>query len=292
LRCAPASGEVLIADRGYARPRKLRTCLDLSGAAARDSIARVGWKAVARRDQASGHTRSPQPGGGRVHGIAHLAAVRDTSRRDLRSLPPEMADQAGIQANEIAAPYRSIIHPHRGRQPQLAVRPPDPRAADRRHWSGVPGSFPLWSWLPPAAARCGGLSSLCSTHSATHWVISACVPSSTPIRACTNSSLTPNDVEHDKGLLPSGPYPDACGAYPAMTVGAWCSTATFPRVGLSRSFDHASASRSCAYSALALRGPGWCWRRLPTRQGSGVPRPPSRDPLTARYSPADSRAGR
>lgn len=52
LRCVPVVSEVLIADRGYARAKELRTCLEPSGPAARDFIVRVGWKALALRDQA------------------------------------------------------------------------------------------------------------------------------------------------------------------------------------------------------------------------------------------------
>jgi hypothetical protein len=51
LRCAPAEGEVLIADRGYARAKDLRACLDPSGPHAREFIVRVGWRALALRDK-------------------------------------------------------------------------------------------------------------------------------------------------------------------------------------------------------------------------------------------------
>lgn len=50
LRCEPVTGEVLIADRGYARANELRRCLAPSGPDARDFIVRVGWKALALRD--------------------------------------------------------------------------------------------------------------------------------------------------------------------------------------------------------------------------------------------------
>jgi hypothetical protein len=60
LRCAPVAGEVLIADRGYAKAKELRACLAPSGSGtrdfardfARDFIVRVGWKALALRDRA------------------------------------------------------------------------------------------------------------------------------------------------------------------------------------------------------------------------------------------------
>lgn len=50
LRGAPAAGEVLIADRGYAKAKELQACLDPAGPHARDFIVRVGWKALALRD--------------------------------------------------------------------------------------------------------------------------------------------------------------------------------------------------------------------------------------------------
>jgi hypothetical protein len=50
LRCKPVEGEVLIADRGYAKARELRACLAQAGPHQRDIIVRVGWKALALRD--------------------------------------------------------------------------------------------------------------------------------------------------------------------------------------------------------------------------------------------------
>jgi len=55
LRCAPAAGEVAIADRGYARARELHECLDAFGPQARDFIVRVGWNALILQD-AEGHS--------------------------------------------------------------------------------------------------------------------------------------------------------------------------------------------------------------------------------------------
>src|SRR5216684_1853371 len=52
LRCAPVTGEVLMADRGYAKAKELRACLVSSAAGRRDFIVRVGWKALALRDAA------------------------------------------------------------------------------------------------------------------------------------------------------------------------------------------------------------------------------------------------
>lgn len=51
LRCEPVTGEVVIADRGYARAKELRACLTASGSGPRDFIVRVGWKALALRDR-------------------------------------------------------------------------------------------------------------------------------------------------------------------------------------------------------------------------------------------------
>lgn len=65
LRCEPVAGEVLIADRGYARAKELRACLDPSGAGSRDFIVRVGWQALALCDAE----------GKPFNLIAHLAAL-------------------------------------------------------------------------------------------------------------------------------------------------------------------------------------------------------------------------
>lgn len=59
LRCAPVEGEVLIADRGYAKAKDLWACLQPPGVAdggpdgttRRDFIVRVGWKALGLRDR-------------------------------------------------------------------------------------------------------------------------------------------------------------------------------------------------------------------------------------------------
>ena len=50
LRCTPVDGEVLVADRGYAKASELRACLDPSGGQTRDFIVRAGWKALALRN--------------------------------------------------------------------------------------------------------------------------------------------------------------------------------------------------------------------------------------------------
>jgi len=52
LRSAPVANEVEIGDRGYAKAKQLRACLDPSGPHAREFIVRVGWCALALRDAA------------------------------------------------------------------------------------------------------------------------------------------------------------------------------------------------------------------------------------------------
>lgn len=54
LRAEPAAGEVLLADRGYAKARELQACFDPGGKQAREVIVRVGWKAIGWRDPAGG----------------------------------------------------------------------------------------------------------------------------------------------------------------------------------------------------------------------------------------------
>lgn len=65
LRCAPATNEVLIADRGYAKTKALRACLDRSGPHPRDFIVRVGWRALILQDG----------NGDPFDLVAHLAAM-------------------------------------------------------------------------------------------------------------------------------------------------------------------------------------------------------------------------
>jgi hypothetical protein len=49
LRGGPASHEVLIADRAYAKARQLWACLDPAGVQRRDVIVRIGWKSLVLR---------------------------------------------------------------------------------------------------------------------------------------------------------------------------------------------------------------------------------------------------
>jgi hypothetical protein len=64
------TGEVLIADRGYAKAKELQACLGPSGSGARDFIVRVGWKALALRDR-EGNPFNP---------IAHLEKLPQGGR--------------------------------------------------------------------------------------------------------------------------------------------------------------------------------------------------------------------
>jgi hypothetical protein len=65
LHCAPVANEVLIADRGYAKTKALRACLDSSGPHPRDFIVRTGWRALIL------HDRNGDP----FDLIAHLGAL-------------------------------------------------------------------------------------------------------------------------------------------------------------------------------------------------------------------------
>jgi hypothetical protein len=65
LHCAPVTNEVLIADRGYAKAKALRACLDRSGPHPRDFIVRTGWRALIL------HDRNGDP----FNLITHLAAM-------------------------------------------------------------------------------------------------------------------------------------------------------------------------------------------------------------------------
>jgi hypothetical protein len=97
LRCAPVTGEVLMADRGYAKAKELRACLAPSASGPRDFIVRVGWKAVALRD----------PAGGPFSLIAQL------KKPFLADVPREWAVQAvvGSARRHTLLPVRLIVMP-------------------------------------------------------------------------------------------------------------------------------------------------------------------------------------
>jgi hypothetical protein len=93
LRCEPVAGEVLIADRGYAKARELRACLDPSGPQARDFMVRIGWRALALRD----------PQGAPFDLIGHLQAI--PSGAD----PRDDAVQAVVGRSPQPVPLRLIV---------------------------------------------------------------------------------------------------------------------------------------------------------------------------------------
>jgi len=97
LRCEPVTDEVLIADRGYAKARELRACLDAAGPQRRDFIVRVGWKALVLRD----------PDGQPFSLIQHLQTISADAG------PQEWAVQAvsGTSNNPKLLPLRLIIVP-------------------------------------------------------------------------------------------------------------------------------------------------------------------------------------
>jgi hypothetical protein len=91
------AGEVVIADRGYARAKELRACLDPSGAGSRDFIVRIGWQALALRDAE----------GKPFNLITHLAKLRPDAG------PQEWAVQAVVGPGKQASlwPIRLIALP-------------------------------------------------------------------------------------------------------------------------------------------------------------------------------------
>jgi Transposase DDE domain len=91
LRCEPVAGEVLIADRGYAKARELRASLDPSGRQARDFIVRIGWRALALRD----------PQGAPFDLIAHLQTIAPAAE------PQEYQVQAVVGRSQ--QPLRLIV---------------------------------------------------------------------------------------------------------------------------------------------------------------------------------------
>lgn len=108
LRCEPVAGEVLIADRGYAKAAELRACIAPSGPHTRDFIVRVGWKALALQDL-HGH---------RFSLIEQMQAMQDETG------PREWAVHAvtGPASRRYLLPLRVLIMP----------LPPEQAAVNRR----------------------------------------------------------------------------------------------------------------------------------------------------------------
>ena len=124
LRCEPVAGEVLIADRGYARAKELWACLDASGRNPRDFIIRVGWRALALRDHDDApfslisHLEKMSPaagpqewsvramvGGGRQ---ASLLAVRLIAL----PLPPDKVEAARLKLKRKASKQQTTLDPN------------------------------------------------------------------------------------------------------------------------------------------------------------------------------------
>src|SRR5208282_6426441 len=78
-------------------------------------------EAEAKRQQAPASGRSEQRTGGRVPDTGHVIAARYPARRDLRCLPPEVADRACVQTIKITAENRPIANMDRGGEPELAL---------------------------------------------------------------------------------------------------------------------------------------------------------------------------
>lgn len=97
LRCAPVTGEVLIADRGYAKAKELRACLAPSAFGPRDFIVRVGWKALALRDAAG----------------ASFSLITKLKKSCFADVPREWAVQAvvGSTRHHTLLPVRLIVMP-------------------------------------------------------------------------------------------------------------------------------------------------------------------------------------
>jgi IS4 transposase len=123
LRCEPVVGEVLIADRGYARAKELWTCLDPSGPDARDFIVRVGWKALALRDQDNNpfnlieHMEKVRPDSGpqewpvqAVVGGAAQARLLPI-RLIAMPLPPDKVEVARLKLKRRASKHQDTLDP-------------------------------------------------------------------------------------------------------------------------------------------------------------------------------------
>jgi hypothetical protein len=124
LRCAPVTGEVLMADRGYAKAKELRACLAPSGYGRRDFIVRVGWKALALRDPA-GHpfsliTRLKQPWLADVAREWAVQAVVGSARQHtllpvrliVMPLPADKVDAKRVKLRRNASKHGETLNPN------------------------------------------------------------------------------------------------------------------------------------------------------------------------------------
>jgi hypothetical protein len=132
LHCARVAGEVLIADRGYAKAKELRACLAPSGSGARDFardfIVRVGWKALALRDREGNpfnliaHLEQlPQGDGPRewavqaVTGSLSAGAEAGASLLPIRlialPLPPDKAAANRVKLKRTASKHQDVLDP-------------------------------------------------------------------------------------------------------------------------------------------------------------------------------------
>jgi hypothetical protein len=123
LRCAPVAGEVLIADRGYAKAKELRACLDPSGPNPRDFIVRVGWKALALCDTAGNpfgliaHLEKLLPGTGPQEWAvqAVVGAGNQPSLLPVRlialPLPPDKVAAARLKLQRKASKHQDTLDP-------------------------------------------------------------------------------------------------------------------------------------------------------------------------------------
>jgi len=123
LRCTPVAGEVLIADRGYARAKELWACLDPSGPDARDFIIRAGWKALALRKQDNTpfslieHMQTIRPDSGpQEWAVQAVVGGREPSRLlpvrlIAMPLPPDKVEIARLKLKRKASKHQDTLDP-------------------------------------------------------------------------------------------------------------------------------------------------------------------------------------
>jgi Transposase DDE domain len=123
LRCAPATNEVRIADRGYAKAKDLRAFLAQSDTGGQDFIVRVGWKALAWSDAKGDpfnliHHLQTYPAGTENQEWAVQAQVGSTKRPSLLPLrliavplPPDRAEAARRRVKRTASKHQDRTDP-------------------------------------------------------------------------------------------------------------------------------------------------------------------------------------